>query len=66
MTTIAASHHAALVAFCPPSLRYRHFRHLGLLSFVTWAEYSCKTLHKKVGRFSKIPLLSEGLDTPKS
>jgi hypothetical protein len=35
-----------LVAFCPPSLRDRYFRHLSLLPVVTQAEYSCKSLHK--------------------
>src|SRR5215218_7463312 len=43
----AASQRPFSAAVCPLSFRDRHYRHLGLLPFVTRAEYSCKVLHKR-------------------
>src|SRR5829696_817818 len=37
-TTTVAARCSSLASYCPPSLRDRHSRHLGLLPFVTWAE----------------------------
>src|SRR5829696_857047 len=65
-TTTLATCCSSSAAFCLPGPRDRHSRHLYLLPLVTWAEYSCKTLHTQVAGFPRItPLkLSEKSRTP--